>query len=97
MDNYTVPFVSRFHFAERYNAGVDLKSESGGENDGKAKASGCAYKNCQFFDHLSVRSFSVNLDRYLSIMHCALVDTHCRKKLEIRKVRARCGAIIGAA
>ncbi len=75
VDNQTAPFVSRFHFAERYNASVDLTSESGHKNDGEAEASGCAYKNCQFSDHVSLR-YSFSKFRLLSLDHALCVSRH---------------------
>jgi len=75
IDNRTAICISQVYCAERYNAGVDLTSESGNEDDSEASASGCSYKNSQLVDHVDLKYFRGSLDCYLAIMHCALVDS----------------------
>ncbi|SPE17581.1 hypothetical protein SBA5_1050002 [Candidatus Sulfotelmatomonas gaucii] len=72
IDNRTATFISQMYCAERYNAGVDLTSESGNEDDSKAGASGCSYKNSQLVDHVDFKYFRGSLDCYLAIVHCAV-------------------------
>ncbi len=74
-DSRTAIFDPKLHFAVGHNAGRDLTSESGNEDDDEARASGRSYKNCHLLDHIDLNYCVGNLE--FSLTHPVLCVGRC--------------------